>query len=380
MRRTFVLAALLASLPPLAANDLTILKSSLAVLRKGGPKALGEAKPGSTADTTAMKVELGQSRWETRLAAAEWLLLAHIQRASQNPAADPAQAADLNRAWLLVDAAQKGSKEMVNTSGKLDLYRGTDASRRMASAQALSDAIQVQEVPKEYKQALLGIAIEIAVRLRDGAKMARATAGLKEPADLPSDRDRTFALMACAHGGRFALAGRLHAALLAQGRILPALHDAAVADPEAVDYAALGDWLATQAPADAEPAPDARRLIASLRLRLKEVRHTDPAQAQRIQAGFPAGWQASGPFEAPLIRQGAVAHWQKPGATPIPLVGAWTDARLSLTGYLQGPAGRRVESLDLRPDSARPGTWTGQLTAVQGAATLVLDAELQLAP
>ncbi len=378
MRHAFALAALFTTLAPLAANDLSILKSSLAVLRKGGPKALAEAKPGSTADTTAMKVELGQSRWETRLAAAEWLLLAHIQRASQNPAVDPAQAVDLNRAWLLVDSAQKGSKEMVNSSGKLNLYRGPDASRRMASAQALSDAIQVQEVPKEYKQALLGIAIEIAVRLRDAGKMARATAGLKDIAELATDRDRTYALMACMHGGRFAMAGRLLPALQAQGRILPALHGAAVADPEAVDYSALADWVAAQNPEEAAPGVDARSPITALRLRLREVRHADPAQAQRIKAGFPEGWQASGPFESPLIRQGALAHWQKPGATPIPMMGAWTDTGITLTGYLLGQAGRRVESLDLKPDPARPGAWTGTLTAVQGGATLILDAELEL--
>lgn len=376
MRRALLLVTTLTTF--VSASDLMILKSSLAVLRKGGPKAREEARPGSPADTAAMKTDLALTRWETRLAAAEWLLLAHLQRTTPNPTTDPAQAADLNRAWLLVDAAQKGSKQIVNTSGKLDLYRGADASRRMASAQALSDSIQVQEVPKEYKQALSGIAIEIAVRLRDAAKMAQATAGIIEVSDIATNRDRTYALMACAHGGRFALANKLHATLLSQGRILPALHDAALADPEAVDYSALAEWFAVQAPMDATPAPDVRGPIASLRLRLNEVRHSDPAQVQRIKAGFPEGWQASGPFESPLIRQGAVTHWQKPGATPIPMVGAWTAERITLTGYLLGSTGRRVESLDLKPNVAHPGAWTGTLTVVQGATTLVLDAEMEL--
>jgi hypothetical protein len=373
-------AFLLCLTPFLHADEMASLRASLAKLERGTPD-FEEIKQGSALDGFVMRMAASNTPWRAKYLAAEWLLRAHVARARQ--ADVKASRADLEKGWLLIDSAIHDSKQIVVGETGL-LYRGADAQRRQAAATALSDAIQPQEVPKDLAKALLATSIETAVRLGDPIKMSKALAPILEGKIQLADRPKTYAWMAAAHSGQWSAFRVWSDELKAQGKILPAIHQGAVNDAEAIDYSALaeaGDKLHLETPKE---LPSSRSIVKELRLKLREVRAKDAATSSQVLANFPKDWQKVGPLDASLMRSGAIAHWQKPARTPIPMSGSWSADQLNLFGYVEATHGRRTELLQAKPDPARPGTWIGTLSTEQGsgsdALTLILDLELDLQP
>ena len=386
MRRVACLA--LIGLTTLAAQTggVGLLRSSLDVLRKGGTEASREAQPGSPADrivTTLRQTGDARTPWRARFLAAEWLLLAHLERLRMVPVPAVAQEKqDLELAWTLVQNAYERSQGVVVDSKGLDTYRGENATLRMEATKTLSGRVGVEDVPEALRLAVVSLALEIAARRQDPVSMGKAATYASKLTNL-SPRDKAFALMDATHGGAWAEAIRW-ARELDGSKVFRAFHQAALGDPEIFDYSVLLDLAAPKAGLPSLAAPLERREVKNLRLRLKSAQGPEP-QTKALQAAFGGAWQSSGPLATPLLRLGAGAHWLKPGPRPIPLAGAATTEGYELRGYLDLPTGgQRTEALSLWQDPARPGTWTGRLTAAQptaeGPLTAVFEAECDLGP
>lgn len=377
MRRA---ACLLLLATPLAADDMTLVRGSLAKLAKGGPAALKEAERNGPVDTLLMRMPAAGTPWRAKYLAAEWLLRAHLLRLQQDPALPGREA--LEKAWELGWSARTESRDTVLASTG-PLYRGGDAKARMASAEALSNSIQSQKQSTEQVAALDSVVLEIAMRTEDPARMALVATALAPRKDL-SDRDRVLAFQAAAHAGLWTEVARWGKELEDGGKVLPAFHSAALAQPEAFDYAALLAWVRLAGPkAAAELPPSQAFQVRHFRLRLREA--SGPG-SEAVRKAYPEGWQDSPAIEQPLMRLGATAHWLRPATRPMPLCGGADATRLDLHGFQDNPSGtRRTERLQASADPARPGWWTGRWSIENRApdGTVLkadFDAELELSP
>ena len=374
----FCLAAL-----SLHAGELTMLRSSLDQLRKGTPAAAKEARPDSPMDKFAMTLPLTgqQVPWRAQFMAAEWLLLAHLERHRMTPVPEVTLAErDLGRAWILVQNAWERSTGVVGEEATADVYRGEFAPRRVTSAAALNDRVGVEEVPEALRNAVASLALEISVRLMRPEAMAKA-AQYAHRLKNPSQRDKTFAMMAAAHGNAWPLALRW-AQELAGTKVLGSFHQSAIANPESFDYSVLPDLAAPSGSEGPGLEGSGRWEVKDLRLRLRQVQGPE-ASTKALREALGDGWRSFGPQPTPFLRIGSAAHWQKPGQTPVPLTGMATPQGYVLRGYVDLPSGTvRKETLSLTLDPARPGTWGGQLVAEQptaaGSVLMTFDAELDL--
>jgi hypothetical protein len=376
MRRAFFL--LLAT--SLAADDMTLVRGSLAKLAKGGPAAVKEAERNGPVDTLLMRMPSAGTPWRAKYLAAEWLLRAHLLRIQQDPANAGREA--LEKGWELGWSARSESRDTVMApSGPL--YRGDNAKARLASAEALSNSIQSQKQSTEQVAALDSVVLEIAMRTEDPARMALVAAALAPRKDL-SGRDRILAFQAAAHAGRWVEVARWGQELEDGGKVLPAFHDAALTQPEAFDYAALLAWVRLASPPVATALPPSQVFqVSHFRLRLREA--SGPG-SEAVRKAYPEGWQESPAILPPLMRLGAAAHWQRPAARPMPLSGGADATHLDLHGFLDNPSGtRRTERLQASADPARPGWWTGRWSIETRApdGTILkadFEAELELSP
>jgi hypothetical protein len=371
---------LLALAPLLRADDAALLRSSLATLQTGSPAARAEAGLGSPADRVAMKMSLTDpgTPWRARYLAAEWLLRAHLLRGQTDPVpAVSLERKDLLQAWRLISFAQEQSRQPLPTTHAPSLlYRGHDPIARMQAAEALSNQVGLGHISPALVTAMDTLALEIAVRLEDPALMAKALDPVQRSPQL-QPRDKAFALMASAHAGR-GDAARTWGLQLSGAPAFTGLHDRALRLGDSFDYTifALPGF---------EPAVSSGPLPPSTPLAVKDYRirlaSAEGAAGDRIREAFGTAWHASGPA-APIQRLGALARWQAPGEGLPPLTGPATSDRIQLIGYLDLPKGRRIDTLDLKPDPARPGVWVGVLQsdrpAESGRTVLRFDAELEL--
>ena len=269
MRRVACLA--LIGLTTLAAQTggVGLLRSSLDVLRKGGTEAAREAQPGSPADrivTTLRQTGDARTPWRARFLAAEWLLLAHLERLRMVPVPAVAQEKqDLELAWTLVQNAYERSQGVVVDSKGLDTYRGENATLRMEATKTLSGRVGVEDVPEALRLAVVSLALEIAARRQDPVSMGKAATYASKLTNL-SPRDKAFALMDATHGGAWAEAIRW-ARELDGSKVFRAFHQAALGDPEIFDYSVLLDLAAPKAGLPSLAAPLERREVKNLRLR-----------------------------------------------------------------------------------------------------------------
>lgn len=372
LSRFLALAAL-----PLAADDMTLIRGSLATLAKGGPAAQTEAARGGTVDTLIMRLPAAGTPWRAKYLAAEWLLRAHLLRLQ----ADPGLGREaLEKAWDLGWSARLESKDL-ETAPTGDLYRGPSGAARVRAATVLSNSIQAPLRGAEQVAALDAVVLETAVRLDDPARMGLAAEAVAARKDL-GDRDRTFAFLAAAHAGRWPDLLRWGGELEAGGKVLGSFHAAALARADAFDYAALLAWARLAAPAPPKVLPPPAVLaVARFRIRLKEA--SGPG-AEEVRKATPEGWQESPAGAHTLARSGAVARWLRPAARPMPLCGGATETTLDLHGFQEAPGGaRRTERLTAVADPARAGWWTGTWTmesrAGGGVLKAVFDLEMELA-
>jgi hypothetical protein len=377
-------AALLAfSLPCLlVADDAALIRSSLAKLQKDPQAARADLEVDSPVDRAAMRMPLSGpgAPWRAKYLAAEWLLQAHLLRSRAQPVpAVTRERLDLEQAWKLLFIAQEESRRtIVGTSGS-NLYRGSDPTARVMAAQALSNSVGQEKVPAAFTEAMQTLALEIAVRLEDPSRMILALEPvLAHPALRP--RDKTFALVAAVHGGRWEAARSLCQQLSGTPGF-QSLHDRALSQADAFDYTVF-DTLAPEPP-PAMPAVLATSTskVGALRLRLSSA-EGDPALSAKVREAYPPGWHAPEPQGSALVRRGAAARWAAPGDPFLPLTGLSSSERLFLRGYEDQPEGRRVDTLDLRPDASRPGRWVGRLSSQypgpSGGALFQFEVELEL--
>lgn len=357
---------------------MALLRGSLGELRRGTSAAAREALPGSPADLIAMKMPLADPRtpWRARYLAAEWLLLAHLKRLQMDPVPPLTRGQqDLAKAWLLIQTAYDQSRDLVAGGVGLDLYRGSNPGARASATLALSNAVGQEKVPDGLTAAMTSLALEISVRLKNPSSMAKAAAYAALRPDLPP-RDKTFALVAAAHGGAWVDATRW-ARELEGTRMLTAFHQAALADPSAFDYSALGRAV----PPPGEPASP---LLDSVRYNVKDARFRPrhvkgpEAQAAALRSSLGTDWTATGPLPTPLLRIGSAAHWLKPGAVEVPLTGPSSPRHLDLCGYAELPGGGvQAEALSLLEAPDRPGLWTGTLLVRRPSAGGPLEIEFE---
>lgn len=372
---------LLALAPLLQADDAALLRSSLAKLQTAPQAALPDVEPDSPVDRVAMKMPLTDPRtpWRARYLAAEWLLQAHLLRRQADPIPAVArERKDLEQAWTLITLASDQSRRVIVNPLEKPLYRGSDPKLRVEAAEKLSDNAGQARVSPAFQATMDTLALEIAVRLEDADRMAKALEPiLRHPQLQP--RDKAFALMASAHTGRWE-AARAWGRQLAGAPAFTALHDRALRLGEGFDYTVF--TLPGFEPAAAVPPflPAAAVAVKEYRIRLAGVDGGAGAEA-RLRDAYGTGWHASGPA-TPLQRQGALARWQAPGDGLPPLTGPHTPDRLQLVGYLDQPKGRRIDTLDLTPDAGRPGVWVGTFRSDRpseaGRTVLRFEAELEL--
>ncbi|GLH73213.1 hypothetical protein GETHLI_17150 [Geothrix limicola] len=374
------------SILSLQADESAVLRSSLAKFQADPQAALADVEPGSPVERTAMKMILtgGSSTWRTRYLAAEWLLQAHLLRSRMEPVpAVTRERQDLEQAWRLVSTALAQSRRTIVPRGGASFYRGADPVKRSEAAQALSNRVGQEHVPEEFTRTMNTLALEIAVRLEDPSRMAEALEPVLPLTDL-RPRDKTFALVAATHCGRWDEA-RAWCRDLVGTPSFKVLHDRAQEHAASFDYT----FLSLDVPASAAwppaattpPAVAAELPVAEVRIRLLDVQG-DAASAAKIREAYPVGWSAGGPT-TPILRRGALARWQVPGAHPPTLTGACGPDRMRLLGYQDLPeGGRRLDTLDLRPDATRSGTWVGTLQSDRpseaGPVSLRFDVELDL--
>ncbi len=367
----------------LQADELSLLRGSLGILRKGGPVATREATPGSPVDQIAMGLPLADDRtpWRARFIASEWLLLAHLERLKMVPIPDVTSAQrDLDQAWTLIQNAYEQSQSIVVGTRRMNLYQGSDINLRLAATRITADQVGQEMVPEGLSKAMTSLALEVSVRLMQPDRMAKAAAYVASRADL-SPRDTTYALMAAAHGGAWKHAIRW--ALELQGsRIHTALHQSALVNPECFDYSVFAQSTVPVGPPGTFPTPTSRYLVKDLRLRRRDT-HGSAASGTALKATSGETWQGTGILPNPLLRVGSAAHWQKPGPIPIPLTGFASSSGMSLCGYALLPSGgQQKESLSLAPDPGRPGTWMGRLVIEQpspeGPFVAEFDVEMDL--
>ena len=363
----------------LQADELSLLRGSLGILRKGGVATIREASPGSPVDQIAMGLPLTDERtpWRARFIASEWLLLAHLERLKMAPIPEVTSTQrDLGQAWVLIQNAYEQSQGIVVGTRRMNLYQGSDINLRAAATRITADQVGQELIPEGLSKAMTSLALEISVRLMQPDPMAKAAAYVATRTDL-SPRDTTYALMAAVHGGAWKNAIRW--ALELQGaRIFTALHQSALANPECFDYSVFAQSAVPVEPPGTFPTPTSRYLVKDFRLRLRGSQGSSAGGAA-LTAAFAGTWQGTGMLPNPLLRVGAAAHWQKPGATPVPLTGFASSSGISLCGYALLPSGgQRKESLSLAMDPDRPGTWTGRLVAEQPSAEGTFVAEFDV--
>jgi hypothetical protein len=360
-----------------AGDEATLIKASLDRMQRG-KAAPSEWAKGSAIDEVLAKLPVSKTPWRTKYYAAEWLLRAASLRA---PGDAPAATEAMERGWDFISSAIAEARDL-RMNVPANTYRGADAARRVASARAVNEGIEVQKVPAEQAAAMAAVAAELAVRLKDPIRMARAAEAFEGRASI-ADRDLAFAFMAACHAGRWDLAGRWGQDLASRGTLMPALHRSAQEQPEVFDYSIIPDWIrAASAPPPGALAPPARLQVQLYRIRLARV---EGPGAQGILEAFPKGWQESRDPGNPLVRLGALGHWLRPGTRPMPLTGSASATSLDLMGRLDLPGGaRKTERLRaLAGPAGNP--WTGSLEVesrdAAGALTkLHFDLELELGP
>lgn len=371
---------LLAPILCLRADEAMLLKSSLAKLQAKSPEAIADVEPGSPVERAAMKLTLAgpDSNWRVSYLAAEWLLQAYLLRSRLEPVpAVTRERRDLEQAWKLITVASDQSRRTIVPGAGAGFYRGSDPRARSEAARSLSNQVGQERVPAAFAQSMDTLALEIAVRLEDANLMATALEPILQHPQL-QPRDKTFALMAAAHSGHWEKA-RTWCQQLTGTPVLKALHERAQERPDGFDYSVMAfDDLGT-APRPTAPPLAAELQVKEFRIRLVEVQG-ETAAASRIREAYATNWH-SGESAVPILRRGALARWQAPGDHTPTLTGACDPGHMRLLGYQDLPeGGRRIDTLDLKPDGARPNTWIGTLQSDRpsGAERIRLRFEAEL--
>jgi len=366
----------------LVADDAVLIRSSLAKLQKNPQAGLQDVEVDSPVDRAAMRMSLTGpgTPWRAKYLAAEWLLQAHLLRSKIQPVpAITRDRLDLEQAWKLITIASEESRRTIVATSGMNLYRGSDPAARVAAAQALSNSVGQEKVPAAFTEAMQTLALEIAVRLEDVQRMAQALEPvLGHPTLRP--RDQSFALVAAVHGGRWEAVHSLCQQLSGTPGF-QSLHARAQVLAEAFDYTVFDALKLAPPPAKPALLSASTSRVGALRLRLSSA-EGDPNLSAQIRAHYPSGWQSPSLGESSLIRKGAAARWTPPGDQFLPLTGLASGERLYLRGYEDLQEGRRVDTLDLKPDAARPGCWIGRLSSQvpgpSGGALFQFDVELEL--
>ena len=363
----------------LMAGEFDALKGSLDNLRKNSPAAAEEIK----ADSNMMRVITQRisptsTPWKVKLLAGECLLRAHILRVRLQPETG-ADLTWLDRAWEFITIARYQALGLTGHNAAIGNYRGADPVLRMAAATALNDSIGLEQIPSEIHQSICWLHAEVSVRLGDPAKMQAALEAYRfRPGG--DSRTQTFTMMAACHTGDWALAKQLGKALEANPKVLQALHDQTLRNPETIDYHALLLWIYKTNPAPwKDDLSQGEVTVISFRSRQSGPVDTKPSADNTKPVG-PGDWQFGSAVGARIQVKGAVAHWPVSFGNQIPLSGSMTSGRLSLLGYLVRPDGRTEESLTMSPDPQRKHIWIGELTRLgpQGIIHRVeVEAELE---
>jgi len=359
-----------------AGGELTRLKSSLTKLRQNHPTAAEEIRPGSSTVELIKKMD-PQQPWEVHLVMAEWFFRAHMLQSRLSDQAVHPQQDFLNDSWTRIfiasEAAMNGRSFLTSVAPGAIAVPGRNA--------VLDTSKSREDTPKEMQETITWLCAEVSVRLGDPSKMKQ---GLRifELKPNKDSRTQTFAMMAALHTGKWELASQLGKGLLANPKILAALHEQSLNNSDVFDYAALLDWIDKTAPSPFSGALEVRKIpINKFSYRCTKVEGNNPMGVDAAKEVAPSVWTTIPNNGALLSINGALAHCAKPFGHPTPLSGALTPDRLSLRGYVDQAGSRNVDSLELKADPTKRNIWVGTLTSQSSAGsglTFHYDVEAEL--
>jgi len=344
----------------LMADEASVLRSSLGKLQKNDPAAAQDVIPGSTPFHIVMKrVDPGTSPWRTKLIAADWLLRGHLLRQRLEIKDEVAPSLFLDRGWQMINGALLGISNIAPEAGETRGMFGHlvgDTSYSLDKEANLAG----KDVPKEVMYNIKWLLVEIAARRLNPSDMRDALAEYKSRFNEKDPRSQTFAYICAVHAGDWAFAQEAYRGLENQGTVHKALRDPGLFNPSGFDHAPLMDLLKERNP---------KASGGKLETQVYKV------QQWRQRPKGAADWVATGPLPEPLEIRGAAAFcYQHPAA----FTGYRDGKGVTLRAWVDGAPQRLVEDLQLTPDPARPGTWTGTLLKRQGTAVESLEVEADL--